>query len=97
LASFWTWRRAKRRRPVEKTYRLKIEERDHVLLVRSIGWFARGIRGPARDAMLSDAVPEEAVGRAFGFHRAVDTAGAVIGPALAVALITTRPRFYACG
>jgi MFS family permease len=63
----------------------------HILLVRSIGWFARGIRGPARDAMLSDAVPEEAVGRAFGFHRAMDTAGAVIGPALATVLVVALP------
>jgi MFS family permease len=62
-----------------------------VLAARSIAWLARGVRGPARDAMLADAVPEEATGRAFGFHRAMDTAGAVIGPALAAVLIHVAP------
>jgi MFS family permease len=65
----------------------------HVLGARSVGWLARGLRGPARDAMLADAVPKEARGRAFGFHRAMDTAGAVAGPALAAILASTlHPR-----
>jgi MFS family permease len=59
----------------------------HVLLARAAGWFGRGIRGPVRDAMLSESVPAEARGRAFGFHRASDTLGAVIGPLLALSLI----------
>ncbi len=58
-----------------------------VLIARSIGWLGRGIRGPVRDAMLADAVPPEARGRAFGFHRMGDTLGAVLGPALAFALL----------
>ena len=65
----------------------------HVLGARSVGWLARGLRGPARDAMLADSVPREALGRAFGFHRAMDTAGAIAGPALAALLASTlRPR-----
>ena len=63
----------------------------HVVAARSVGWFARGVRGPARDAMLADAVPPEAVGRAFGFHRAMDTAGAVVGPFLAMVLVAVVP------
>jgi MFS family permease len=59
----------------------------HVLIARSIGWLGRGIRGPVRDAMLADAGPPEARGRAFGFHRMGDTLGAVLGPALAFALL----------
>jgi len=59
----------------------------HVLFARSAGWFGRGIRGPVRDAMLSEAVPPEARGRAFGFHRAGDTLGAVVGPLLALSLL----------
>jgi MFS family permease len=51
------------------------------------GWLGRGIRGPLRDAMLTDAIPERARGRAFGFHRFGDTLGAILGPALAVALL----------
>lgn len=61
----------------------------HVIPARGLAWFARGARGPARDAMLSDAVPKEALGRAFGLHRAADTAGAVIGPAVAAILLST--------
>jgi MFS family permease len=60
-----------------------------LLAARSMGWMARGARGPARDAMLADAVPPDARGRAFGFHRAMDTLGAVVGPALATALVAT--------
>ncbi len=63
----------------------------HVLLARGVGWFARGVRGPARDAMLSDSVPREALGRAFGLHRAADTAGAILGPALAASLLVLVP------
>jgi MFS family permease len=63
----------------------------HILVARSFGWLARGIRGPARDAMLADAVPAEARGRAFGFHRAMDTTGAVVGPGLALLLGTFVP------
>jgi MFS family permease len=62
-----------------------------ILGARVVGWFARGIRGPARDAMLADAVPEEAVGRAFGFHRAMDTIGGILGPASATVLIAFLP------
>jgi MFS family permease len=59
----------------------------HVLLARAAGWFGRGIRGPVRDAMLAEASPAEARGRAFGFHRAGDTLGAIAGPLLALSLI----------
>jgi MFS family permease len=58
-----------------------------VLVGRVIGWFGRGIRGPLRDAMLAESVPPEARGKAFGFHRAGDTLGAIIGPLLAVGVI----------
>jgi sugar phosphate permease len=63
----------------------------HVLAARSAGWLARGVRGPARDTMLADSVAEELRGRAFGFHRAMDTLGAVVGPALAALLISQLP------
>jgi MFS family permease len=51
-----------------------------VLLGRAAGWLGRGIRGPLRDAMLAASVEPAARGRAFGFHRAADTMGAVLGP-----------------
>lgn len=59
----------------------------HVLLIRSVSWIGRGMRGPARDAMLTEAVPASAVGRAFGFDRAMDSVGAVIGPLIALVLV----------
>jgi len=60
-----------------------------ILVGKVFGWFGRGIRGPLRDAMLTDAIPADARGRAFGFHRFGDTLGAVLGPLLAVALLAT--------
>jgi MFS family permease/HEAT repeat protein len=58
-----------------------------VLAGRVIGWFGRGIRGSLRDAMLAESVDPAHVGKAFGFHRAGDTLGAIIGPLLGVAVI----------
>ena len=58
-----------------------------VLVGRTIAWFGRGIRGPLRDAMLAESVPVESRGKAFGFHRAGDTLGAIVGPLMAVALL----------
>jgi MFS family permease len=59
-----------------------------IFMGRVLAWFGRGIRGPVRDAMLADSVPPEARGKAFGFHRAGDTLGAIIGPLVAVGLLT---------
>jgi MFS family permease len=59
-----------------------------ILLGRVVGWLGRGIRGPLRDAMLADSVSIEDRGKAFGFHRAGDTAGAVAGPLAAFGLLT---------
>jgi MFS family permease len=53
------------------------------------GWLGRGIRGPLRDAMLTDSIPDDARGRAFGFHRFGDTLGAIVGPLAAVSLLSS--------
>lgn len=64
-----------------------------LLVGRTVGWFGRGIRGPLRDAMLANSVPAEDRGKAFGFHRAGDTMGAIIGPLLGVGLLAyLHPR-----
>ena len=55
--------------------------------LRAGAWAARGLRVPARNALLADAVPGSAYGRAYGFERATDNLGAVLGPLLAIALI----------
>ena len=59
-----------------------------ILLARVVGWLGRGIRGPLRDAMLADSVEPQDRGKAFGFHRAGDTAGAVAGPLAAFGLLS---------
>ncbi len=58
-----------------------------VLLCRSLGWLGRGVRGPLRDAMLAESIHPADRGKAFGFHRAGDTIGAILGPLLAAALM----------
>lgn len=58
-----------------------------ILLGRLVSWFGKGLRGPLRDAIVIQAVTPETRGRAFGFHRAMDTVGAVIGPLLGVAVL----------
>jgi MFS family permease len=58
-----------------------------LLLGRIVSWFGKGLRGPLRDAIVIQAVSPETRGRAFGFHRAADTVGAVFGPLLGVALL----------
>ena len=55
-----------------------------VLAGRAVDRLGKGIRGAPRDALLVEGIPVEARGRAFGFHRAADTAGAVIGPLIAL-------------
>lgn len=53
-----------------------------VLLGRVVDRFGKGMRSAPRDALIAASVPAEARGRAFGFHRAGDSAGAVVGPLL---------------
>ena len=58
-----------------------------VAIFRTAAWTARGIRGPSRNALLADAVDPTAFGRAYGFERAMDNAGAVLGPIVALGLV----------
>ncbi len=58
-----------------------------ILLVRVGDRVGKGLRSSPRDALLADATPPDQRGRAFGFHRAMDNAGAVIGPLAATLLL----------
>lgn len=58
-----------------------------VLLYRFADRAGKGIRTAPRDAMLAESAEEKTLGRSFGFHRAMDTTGAVIGPLLAFTLL----------
>src|SRR5689334_3222167 len=59
----------------------------HVALVRSVDRTGKGLRTSPRDALLAAATTPANRGTAFGFHRAMDNAGAVVGPLLAVGLL----------
>lgn len=56
-------------------------------VLRAGAWFSRGLRVPARNALLADTVPASLYGRAYGFERAMDNLGAIVGPLLAIALV----------
>jgi MFS family permease len=59
-----------------------------IAILRAGAWTARGLRVPARNALLADVVPAEAYGRAYGFERSMDNLGAVLGPLAAIGLVT---------
>ncbi len=58
-----------------------------VVLGRTLAWISRGLRTPARKALLADAVTPECYGRAFGFERALDTMGAIVAPLFVLLLM----------
>jgi MFS family permease len=61
-----------------------------VLLLRFLDRVGKGIRTAPRDALIAGAAGLEQRGRAFGFHRSMDHAGAVVGPLLAFALLSSN-------
>jgi MFS family permease len=58
-----------------------------VLIARFVDRFGKGVRTSPRDAVLADSVAAEYRGKAFGFHRAIDTMGAILGPLFAILLL----------
>jgi len=66
----------------------------HVLVLRFADRVGKGVRGAPRDAMLAAVADDDARGRVFGFHRAMDHAGAVIGPLLATIFLWQAPGQY---
>jgi len=58
-----------------------------VLLARLLDRSGKGIRSAPRDAIIADVTPTESRGKAFGFHRALDHTGAIIGPLIALGLL----------
>ncbi len=65
-----------------------------VFLTRTVDRLGKGIRTGARDAMLSDEATPATKGRVFGFHRSMDTLGAVAGPAFALIYLYHYPGRY---
>ena len=97
LASGWWSDRARRRKPlVVAGYSLAslarpliavAQSAGQVLAIRLVDRVGKGIRGSPRDALIAESVDPSIRGRAFGFHRSADHAGAVIGPLIAFALL----------
>ena len=65
-----------------------------IFFARAIDRFGKGIRTGARDAILSDEATPATKGKIFGFHRSMDTLGAVIGPTLALVYLYFYPQDY---
>ena len=97
LGSGWLSDRVRRRKPlvllgygIASLIRPLIglaQSAGQVLAVRVTDRVGKGIRSSPRDALIADSVDPAIRGRAFGFHRAADHAGAVAGPLLAFALL----------
>src|SRR5918911_93125 len=96
FAGYWSDREGRRKYPVVVGYGLASFARPLLAFARN--WPAafairlsdrigKGIRTAPRDAMIADATPPTQRGLAFGFHRAMDHAGAIVGPLLSFALI----------
>lgn len=68
-----------------------------VAVLRAGAWTARGLRVPARNALLADVVHPRAYGRAYGFERAMDNLGAIVGPLLALGLVAAVGVQWAIG
>ena len=65
-----------------------------VFISRTMDRLGKGVRTAARDALLADESKPGHRGKVFGFHRAMDTVGAAIGPALALLYLYYHPNEY---
>jgi MFS family permease len=104
IASGWLSDRRARRRPlVIAGYALSGAARPlialsmtwpQVLIIRALDRTGKGIRGAPRDAMLARFATPTTRGRIFGFHRAMDHTGAIVGPLVATAFLYFMPGEY---
>lgn len=104
LISGWLADRRTRRRPlVIVGYAISSAARplialttawQQVLLIRALDRTGKGIRGAPRDAMLARFATASSRGRIFGFHRAMDHTGAIVGPLIATIFLFFFPGEY---
>ena len=66
----------------------------HLLIGRAAAWLGRGVRSPAKKALLAADVAPGAYGRAFGLERLMDTVGAIAGPLTALWLLKVTNHNY---
>jgi MFS family permease len=95
-SGLWSDRYRNRKAPMFAGYGLSLLARPfiatagswgQVLGARVLDRTGKGIRTAPRDAVIADCTPPEVRGRAYGFHRAMDTVGATVGPAVAMFLL----------
>ena len=88
---------------IAKPFLLLASTGGAVLGIRLVERSGKGIRTSPRDALIADSTVPETMGRGFGFHRAMDTLGAVVGIAIAAAVLyfmlgseqaLTKPTFH---
>ena len=104
IASGWVSDRRRERRPIVILgYALSSLSRPlialtsswpQVLAIRALDRTGKGIRGAPRDAMLATYADRSSRGRIFGFHRAMDHTGAVVGPIIATIFLAFFPGQY---
>ena len=104
VASGWASDRWTRRKPIViGGYALSSAARPliaftttwpQVLLIRALDRTGKGIRGAPRDVMLARFATSSTRGRVFGFHRAMDHTGAILGPLIATAILFFAPGEY---
>ena len=98
LASGWWSDKVRRRKPlvvagyfiatVARPFIAIAQTASVVFAIRIVDRIGKGIRSAPRDALLADSTEPDMRGKAFGFHAAMDNAGAVLGPLMAFALLT---------
>lgn len=91
----------RRRRPFIITgYALSVATRPFYILVSTVSGalglrfldrVGKGLRDPARDALISFSASTDTLGRSFGYHRAMDTTGAILGPLVAYLILRAFP------
>ena len=103
FSGWWSDRRARRRPLVIAGYSLSGAARPliaiagnwvHVLIIRALDRTGKGIRGAPRDALLAQFADASSRGRIFGFHRAMDHTGAIVGPLIATLFLYFLPGQY---
>lgn len=66
----------------------------HILVMRFVERIGKGVRTAPRDSLIAGSTEGENTGRSFGFHKAMDNCGAIIGPLLSFAIISTFTNNY---
>jgi MFS family permease len=98
LASGWWSDKVRRRKPlvvigygiasIARPLVAIAQSASQVLAIRVSDRVGKGIRNAPRDALIAESVDPSIRGRAFGFHRAMDNAGGILGPLVAFAVLT---------